>query len=143
MRPPQRPSPGDLAIHHSNPEEQEWTVSTSSQNPERDAYIAGLRQLADWLEQHPAAPYPDYSTQISLPLMDNAQVEAFALEAGVDVKTDKAGNASATVRFAGLTYYGYGYANWEQHLAQHNESQARNWAADNGMVIEPREDGAR
>ena len=114
-----------------------------SSNPDRDSYSSGLRQLADWLEQHPAVPYPVYSTQIAVPLMDNARVEAFASAAGMDVETDEDGNTSATVHFGGLTYRGYGYANWEQHLAQHNESRARNWADQNDMVIEPREGGAR
>jgi len=116
-------------------------MSSSSQNPKRDAYIAGLRELADWLEQHPAAAYPRYSTQIAVPLVDNASVEAFAQEAGADVVTDDAGNASVTIPFGGLTYYVYGYADWDAWKVQHDEKTARGWADENDMVIQPREGG--
>lgn len=115
-------------------------MSTSSQNPARDEYIAGLRELADWLEQHPGVEVP-YVKDISVPLASNPRVAEFAAAAGVDVQTDKAGNTSARIEFGSLTYYAYGYADWNQHLADHYEGLARNWADKHGMVIEPREGG--
>lgn len=115
-------------------------MSTSSQNPDRDAYIAGLRQLADWLEQNPSVAVP-YTKDISVPLHSNPRVAEFAAAADVDIETDDAGNTQATIKFGPLTYYGYGYADWDNHLAEHYENQARTWVDKHGMVIEPREGG--
>ena len=114
----------------------------SSQNPDRDAYIAGLRELADWLEQHPSVAVP-YIKEISVPLRSNERVAEFAAAAGAVVETDEEGNAEARAQFGALTYYAYGYADWDRHLADHYENQARTWADKNGMVIQPREGGAR
>jgi hypothetical protein len=114
-------------------------VKPSSQNPDRDGYIAGLRQLADWLEQHPGVEVP-YVKEIGVPLRSNQRVEEFAKAAGVGITTDEAGNTDARVKFGVLTYYAYGYADWDRHLADHYETQARTWADKNGMVIEPREE---
>lgn len=115
-------------------------MSSVFQNPNRDAYIAGLRELADWLEQHPGVAVP-YTKEISVPLHSNPKVAEFAAAAGVGVATDEAGNTEARVKFSGLTYYGYGYADWDQHLAEHYESQARDWADKHDMVIQPRDGG--
>ena len=116
-------------------------MSTSSQNTARDDYIASLRQLADWLEQHPGVAVP-YTKQISVPLNSNPRVAEFAAAAGVDVETDSEGNTQASIKLGVLTYYGYGYADWDRHLAEHYENQARAWADKHGMSIEPRDGGA-
>lgn len=116
-------------------------MSTYSQNPNRDEYIASLRELADFLEQHPGVDVP-YVKEISVPLRENARVEQFAAAASADITTDEAGNTEARIKFGVLTYYGYGYADWDNHLAEHNEDQARTWADKHGMVIEPRDGGA-
>jgi len=116
-------------------------VSTSSPNPERDAYIAGLRELADWLEQHPDVAFPRYSTAINVPLHDNARVEEFASAAGIEVEVDEAGDTSADIKFGPVVYHAYGYADWDRHIADHTENQARTWADKHDMVIKPREGG--
>ncbi|MGW3196239.1 hypothetical protein ACWDBD_16965 [Streptomyces sp. NPDC001118] len=113
----------------------------SSQNPNRDAYIAGLRELADWLEQNPEAATP-IDGDMLVPLMTNEAVEAHALPRGLDVRYDSEGNASAVIEFGPINYRAYGYVDWHQHYAQHQEKTARNWADKNGMVIQPREAGA-
>ncbi|WP_409469134.1 hypothetical protein [Streptomyces sp. HC307] len=117
-------------------------MSSSSQNPDRDAYIAGLRQLADWLEQHPDIAVP-YVKEISVPLTTNQRVAEFATAAGVGVETDEDGNAKATVQFGLLTYYGFGYADFPSFNEQLAADRARSWAERNDMVIQPREGGAR
>lgn len=113
----------------------------ASQNPERDAYIAGLREIADWLEQNPDAAFPRYSTDINVPLMDNAKVEEFASAVGAEIGFDENGNASADIKFGSIVYHAYGYADWDRHIADRSESQARTWADENDMVIQPREGG--
>lgn|GEM_PF-2314060 len=108
---------------------------------DRTEYIAGLRQLAGWLEEHPDVPFPRYSTDIAVPLRDNPAVAEFAAVAGVEVETDEKGNTSADIKFGPVTYHAYGYADWDKHRAEHSENQARTWADSNGMVIQPREAG--
>lgn len=114
----------------------------SSNNPDRDAYIAGLRKLADWLEKRPDANVP-LVADILLPLMANPAVEAYATATGLDVRYDSDGNASAVTKFGPIEYRAYGYADWDRHITEHSEQVARAWADKNGMVIEPREGGAR
>jgi hypothetical protein len=116
-------------------------VPQSSQTTGRAGYIAGLHRLANWLEQNPDVGFPRFPQDIAVPLHTNAAVEEFACAAGVDVVTDGSGNTSASLVFGALTYRAYGYADWDQHLVQHNEGQASRWADKNGMVIQPREGG--
>ncbi|MFE5368103.1 hypothetical protein [Streptomyces mirabilis] len=111
-----------------------------SSQDNRTEYIAGLRQLADWLEQHPDADVP-YVADIAVPLFSNEAVEAFAAGNGLEVRIDSDGNASATVPFGRLVYRVYGYANWDAWKIHHDEKTARNWADKNDMVIQPREGG--
>lgn len=115
-------------------------MSSSSQNPNRDAYIAGLRKLADWLERHPETSIPS-DGEILLPLITNKAVETHAAAAGLEVRYNSEGNASAVAKFGAITYRAYGYADWDQHYAQHQEKTARTWADRNGMVMQPREGG--
>lgn len=115
-------------------------MSSSSQNPGRDAYIAGLRELADWLEQHPDADVPT-AADIIVPVFSNEAVEAFAASNDVEVRVDSDGNASATVTFGPLIYRVYGYADWDAWKVQHDEKTARTWAERNDMVLQPREGG--
>ncbi|AJP04744.1 hypothetical protein TU94_28140 [Streptomyces cyaneogriseus subsp. noncyanogenus] len=115
-------------------------MSTSSQNPERDEYIAALRKLADWLESNPDAPVPS-SDRLLVPLMTNRAVEDFADSHGVTAEIDKDGNASASVPFGPINLHVYGYADWEAWHDQHEEHRARRWAESKGLTIQPR-DGA-
>lgn len=103
----------------------------------RDEYITGLRELADWLEKHPEVATPDYVADISVPLMDNASVEAYAAAAGLDVAYDADGNASADIAFGPITYRAYGYADWETWIKQQHAKRAHSWADAHGMNIVP------
>lgn len=114
----------------------------SSQTPERDEYIAALRQIADWLEQHPEAPTPS-DDRLLVPLMANAAVQEFAARHDCSVVVDKDGNASVSLPFGPITYHVYGYADWEAWHEQHAEKTARAWANSKGMTIEARDGGAR
>lgn len=114
----------------------------SSQNPERVEYIAALRQIADWLEQHPEAPTPS-GDRLLVPLMTNAAVEEFAACHGFTAEVDKDGNASVSLHFGPITFHAYGYADWETWHEQHKEKTARAWADSKGMNIEVRDGGAR
>lgn len=54
----------------------------------RQAFITGLRDLADYLNQHPAVPVPKYGTEVYLSASstDNggcAQVDRFARQLGL------------------------------------------------------------
>ncbi|MFJ3984335.1 hypothetical protein [Streptomyces fungicidicus] len=118
-------------------------MSTSSQNSDRDAYINSLRELADWLEQHPDVEAP-MSNRFLLPLTTNQAVEEFAATHGLTVEVDSNGNTEAILHFGSIDYVAYGYADFSEFCKQNNEKQARTWADQNGMVIEPRgEEAAR
>ncbi|MFE9432914.1 hypothetical protein [Streptomyces sp. NPDC006640] len=110
--------------------------TSSSQNPTRDAYIAGLREFADFLEQHPAVRSPD-SAYMLLPLTTNAAVDEFAATHDLAPVTDAEGNRSAELTFGPIVYHAYGYVDFAEHVKQGQEKQARTWAEENGMVIEP------
>lgn len=107
---------------------------------DRNEYIRGLRELADWLEQNPEVAVP-YVKAIAVPLSTNARVADFALAAGVEIVTDDDGNTEARVCFGSLTYYGYGYADFSATVAKSSEENARTWADKNNMTIQPREGG--
>ncbi|MFD9284893.1 hypothetical protein ACFWD7_48095 [Streptomyces mirabilis] len=113
-----------------------------SSQDSRAEYITGLRKLADWLEQNTETSVPS-DGDILLPLTKNEAVEAHAAATGLEVRYDNDGNASAVAKFGAIAYRAYGYADWDQHYAQHQEQTARNWADKNDMVIQPREGGAR
>jgi hypothetical protein len=54
----------------------------------RQAFITGLRDLADYLDQHPAVPVPTYGTQVYLSASSTddggcAQVRQFARQLGI------------------------------------------------------------
>jgi len=54
----------------------------------RQAFITGLRDLASYLDQHPAVPVPKYGTQIDLCAVSTddggcAQVAQFARQLGI------------------------------------------------------------
>jgi hypothetical protein len=113
----------------------------SDLNPARDAYIAGLRELADWLEKHPDVELPT-TDRLLVPLSTNLAVEEFAAAHDLTVEIDEDGNAAVDVKFGPIAFHAYGYADFKQHVAQLNEKTARNWANQNGMVIQPRDGGA-
>lgn len=115
-------------------------MSTSSQNSARNEYIAGLRQFADWLEQNPTVKAP-VGDQLLLSLLTNEAVEEFAATHGLTVVTDAEGNASTDLVFGSIVYHVYGYVDFADHLKRGKESQARSWADENDMVIQPREAG--
>lgn len=110
--------------------------TSSSQTPGRDDYIAGLRQFADFLEQHPAVQAPD-GERLLLPLLTNAAVDEFAATHELTVTTDQDGNKSADLVFGPVVFHAYGYVDFVDHLKRGQEKQARTWADANGMVIEP------
>lgn len=113
-------------------------MSESSQNPARTEFIAGLRQLADWLEQNPDVKIPG-GERMLLPLTTNDAVEEFAATHGLTVAMDADGNASVDLGFGSIVYHVYGYANFADHLKRGEEKQARGWADKNDMIIQPRQ----
>lgn len=108
---------------------------------ERDAYIDGLRDLAEWLEKNPTVTVPS-SDKLLLPLHTNEAVEQFAAEHGVTFAIDENGNASLDFDFGPITYHAYGYADFKQYCADHDERRAREWADGNGMTIRPAANGS-
>lgn len=111
-----------------------------SSQDDRTEYIAGLRELADWLARNPETSVPTVA-DILHPLMTNEAVEAHAASNGLEVRYDSDGNASADSKFGPIVFRAYGYADWGQHLAKSQEQSARTWADKNDMVIQPREGG--
>lgn len=64
-------------------------------NPDtRAAFIAGLRELASYLEEHPAVPVPPIGLRVTICAIadtdeaERAQVDAFAAAAGAEIARD-------------------------------------------------------
>ncbi|MFI6854551.1 hypothetical protein [Streptomyces sp. NPDC050416] len=112
-------------------------MKPSSQD-RRSEYITGLRELADWLEQHPDVAVPS-DERMLLPLLTNTAVEEFAATHGLTIETDSDGNMAVDLRFGCITYHVYGYVDFAEHRKKGEEKQARAWADSNDMVIQPRE----
>ena len=77
----------------------------------RQALITGLRDLADYLDQHPAVPVPRYGTEIYLTASSTddggcAQVAQFARQLGVPVPKDisYSGHYEAARQFGPVGY---------------------------------------
>ena len=110
----------------------------SSETDHRAAFIAGLRDLATWLETTPAAPVSPYlHPQLPMPLHTNEAVSQTAAALGLDVATDDEGNTSCDVAFGPVVWHMYGYADFKQHVEQATERRARQWADRNGLEIRP------
>ncbi|MGW1498953.1 hypothetical protein ACWCQW_10335 [Streptomyces mirabilis] len=107
---------------------------------ERDEYIAGLRQFADWLEQHPDVEAPTVDRML-LPLNTNSAVEEFAAAHELAVTVDSSGNAEAVLHFGPVKYVAYGYADFKAFCEKRAEEQARRWAETNSMDLHPRQGG--
>lgn len=76
----------------------------------RAELIAGLRQLADWYEQHPEVPLPPYPDWRHCVLAKDdtsgtAEVEAVAAALGADVKYGK--HVAADKDFPGIEFHAY------------------------------------
>ena len=72
-------------------------MSLTTDTATRQAFITGLRDLADYLDRHPAVPVPKYGTEIYLCAnsVDDggcAQVNHFARQLGVTVENSLARN---------------------------------------------------
>ena len=77
----------------------------------RQAFITGLRDLADYLDQHPAVPVPRYGTEVYLSASSTddggcAQVDHFARQLGVTPQDelDCTGHYSAARSFGPVGY---------------------------------------
>lgn len=103
---------------------------------DRFEYVAGLRALADWLEQTPTAPVPT-TDQVLLPLLTNDAVAQFAGVHQLDVETDSDGNTCCRRHFGPLSIHAYGYADFTTFRDRVDERTARQWAARQGLTIQP------
>lgn len=101
---------------------------------DRNEYIAGLREFADWLEKNPAVETP-YGERFLLALTTNPAVEAFATKHGLTVDTDDDGNTSADLHFGPIRYHAYGYADFTAYTAEWDEKRARRWVEKQGLEL--------
>jgi hypothetical protein len=115
-------------------------LSTSSQNStdRRSAFIAGVREFADWLEANPQFTTP-LDERFLLALHTNPAVEEFAAERDLTVDYDDEGNASVDLRFGPITYHVYGYVDFAEHCERNRERQARSWADRKGLALVPQQ----
>ena len=77
----------------------------------RQAFITGLRDLADYLDQHPAVPVPKYGDEIHLCARSTddggrAQVDHFAthMQAAIDNRLAYSGHYEAVRSFGPVGY---------------------------------------
>jgi hypothetical protein len=107
----------------------------------RQAFITGLRDLADYLDQHPAVPVPAYGTEIYLNASSTddggcAQVAHFARQLGVPVPhgISYSGHYEAARRFGPVGY---------RMLAISDDAMARHYALSSysgAVTPDPRPD---
>jgi hypothetical protein len=77
---------------------------------DRTKFIQGLRDLADYLDSHPAAPVPPFGACISIAVIgetdeaERAQVDAFAEVMGGKITRDGDGYYYATRSFGPVAY---------------------------------------
>jgi hypothetical protein len=86
-------------------------MSFSTDPGTRQAFITGLRDLADYLDEHPAVPVPRYGTEVYLSAASTddggcAQVRQFARQLGITPpKTiSYSGHYEAARRFGPVGY---------------------------------------
>ena len=86
-------------------------MSSIDYTPARQAFITGLRDLADYLARHPAVAIPPYGTEILLSAASTddggcAQVDRFARQLGVPVDNELAysGHYGAARSFGPVGY---------------------------------------
>jgi hypothetical protein len=94
----------------------------------RQAFITGLRDLADYLDQHPAIPVPRYGAEIHLTAASTddggcAQVAQFARQLGITppASISSSGHYEAVRRFGPVGY---------RMIAISDAAMARHYAAD-------------
>lgn len=114
-------------------------MSMTTDPAAREAFVAGLRALADFLTAHPGVAVSRQATTIGLsPYGDDEtdarEIAAFAAAAGVDVLDDRAndGAIQASFAFGPVTYKAFSYS-----AATLAESDARNSYARNVMIDAP------
>lgn len=77
---------------------------------ERQAFIAGLRELAEFLETSPDVPAPEYGTDVlvfppSVSYSDKKrEVDVIASRIGSETMTSRGGHYSASRRFGPVGY---------------------------------------
>ena len=103
-------------------------MSSTTDTATRQAFITGLRDLADYLAAHPAIPVPEHGTEILLHAASTddggcAQVDRFARQLGVPVENSLAydGHYRAARSFGPVGY---------QMTAISDHTMARYHAAD-------------
>ena len=86
-------------------------MSPATDADHRQAFITGLRDLADYLASHPAVPVPQYGTEILLSTDSTdeggcAQVDHFARQLGVTPEDDidRSGHYGAARSFGPIGY---------------------------------------
>ena len=86
-------------------------MSFTTDPASRQAFITGLRDLADYLDQHSAVPVPRYGTEVYLSAASTddggcAQVDQFARELGITPPTriSYSGHYEAVRRFGPVGY---------------------------------------
>lgn len=107
----------------------------------REQFVAGLRDLADWLEETPQVPVPGNPQSVLLYLRTDEEVVRLAEAIGHTA--DRADHVAAfDVVFGPITYHVYGYEDFAAHLDRNQEATARDWAARHGMAIAPAADAS-
>jgi len=86
-------------------------MSVTTEPAIRQAFITGLRDLADYLDQHPAVPVPKYGTEVYLSASSTddggcAQVDQFARQLGITPPTriSYSGHYEAARSFGPVSY---------------------------------------
>ena len=104
---------------------------SSTTSDSRRAFITGLRDLADYLDRHPAVAIPAHGTEILLSAASAddggcAQVDCFARQLGVPVENSLAhsGHYSAARSFGPVGYWmtAISEAAMARHLAHYSYS---------------------
>ena len=111
---------------------------TTTTTDERDAFVDGLRQFADFLDSHPDVETPrDEKFLLALHTIDAVVSFAARFDRADEVQIDADGNASFELAFGPIVYHAYGYADFDDFCNRLYESRARDWAAKHNMALIP------
>jgi hypothetical protein len=121
--------PGAAARPAQTTDPKETAKMMTTDPAAREAFIAGLRQLARFLASHPAAPVPKWGTSILLTTHgtddeDRRAVDEFAAVTGAMItdEWDEDGRYLATRMFGVVEYKAVAHS--EAHMAEYHARQA-------------------
>lgn len=103
----------------------------------REQFIQGLRQFADWLAANPNMPTP-HPQDFLAPLPTNRTVLDIAEHLNTEVSTDAEGNCRTRLSFGPVGYRAFSYADFQAHLDRSEAITAQLYAERHNLTLTPK-----